>query len=89
MCLGSRDLERWVVWVASTFPQVDCHGALIESIFSVFFLDILQLLVNSQAKRKTLKKVRESFYLRAIGCFKDKGSLHLLVREEELLILGK
>jgi hypothetical protein len=40
-------------------------------------------------KRTTPKKVRESFHLRAIGYFKDKGALHLVEREEELLILGK
>jgi hypothetical protein len=40
-------------------------------------------------KRTTSKKIKESFHLRAIGCFKDKDVLHLVAREEELLILGE
>jgi hypothetical protein len=55
------DLERWVVWVASAFPQVDCHEALLNSILSIFLSDILWFLANFEAKRTTLKKVRESF----------------------------
>jgi hypothetical protein len=86
---SSGDVERWVVCLASTSPQVDYHGSLLNSIFTLFLSDILWLLANSQAKRTTPKKVRESFHLRAIGCFKDKGALHLIAREEELLILGK
>jgi hypothetical protein len=67
---NSSDLERRVVWVASVFSQVDCHRALLDSIFTVFFLDILWLLADSHAKRATPKKVRKSFHLRAIGCLK-------------------
>jgi hypothetical protein len=52
-----------VVCLASTSPQVDYHGSLLNSIFTLFLLDILWLLANSQAKRTTLKKVRESFHL--------------------------
>ena len=63
------DLERWVVWIASAFPEVDYHGALLNSIFLVLLPGILWLLADSQAKRTTSKKVREPFYLRAIGRF--------------------
>jgi hypothetical protein len=38
---SSGGLERRVVWVASAFSQVDCHRALLDSIFAVFLPDIL------------------------------------------------
>jgi hypothetical protein len=69
-----------VVWVASTFPEVYHHGALLYSILQVFLPNILWLLADSQAKRTTLKKVREPFYLRAIGRLKDERDLHLVVK---------
>jgi hypothetical protein len=86
---SSGDLERRVVWVASAFSQVDCHRALLDPILVVFLPHILWLLADSHAKRITPKKVRKSFHLRAIGCLKDKGALHLVAREEGSLILRK
>jgi hypothetical protein len=77
---SSGGLERRVVWVASVFSQVECHRALLDSIFTVFLPDILWLLADSQAKRTTPTKVRKSFHLRAIVCLKDKGALHLVAR---------
>jgi hypothetical protein len=72
------------------FPEVDHHGAFLNSILLVLLLDILRLLANSHVKRTTLKKIREPFYIRAIGRINDKCTLHLLVkRRRVLLILGK
>jgi hypothetical protein len=86
---SSGDLKGRVIWVASAFSRVDCHRAFLNPVLTVFLPDILWLLADPHAKRTTPKKVRESFHLRAIGCLKDKGSFHLVVREEGLLILGK
>lgn len=89
MASGS-DLEWWVVWIASAFPKVDHHGALLNSVFLVLLLGILRLLANSQAKRTTPQKVSESLYLRAIGRFKDERPFHLVVkRRRVLLIFGR
>jgi hypothetical protein len=57
------DLERRVVWVTSAFSQVDCHRALLNSVLTVFFPDILRLLVDPHAKRATPQEMRESFLL--------------------------
>jgi hypothetical protein len=86
---SSGDLKGRVIWVASTFSQVDCHRALLNPILAVFLPDILRLLMYPHAKRTTPKKVRESFHLRAIGCLKDKCAFHLVAREEGLLIPGE
>jgi hypothetical protein len=86
---SSGDLKARVVWVASAFSEVDCHRALLDSILVVFLPYILWLLADSHAKCTTSKKVKKPFHLRAIGCLKDKGALHLVAREEGLLILGK
>jgi hypothetical protein len=57
------NLERRVVWVTSAFSQVDCHRALLNSVFSVFFPDIYRLLADPHTKRATLQEMRESFLL--------------------------
>ena len=43
------DLEGRVVWVVSAFSQVDCHRALLYSIFAVFLPDIFGLLADPHA----------------------------------------
>jgi hypothetical protein len=86
---SSGDLKGRVIWVASAFSQVEHHKALLNPVLVVFLPDILRLLADPHAKRTTLKKVRKSFHLRAIGCLKDNGALHLVAREEGLLIPGK
>jgi hypothetical protein len=86
---SSGDLKGRVIWVASAFSQVDCHREFLNPVLVVFLPDILWLLADPHAKRTTLKKVMESFQLRAIGCLKDKGALHLVAREEGLLMPGK
>jgi hypothetical protein len=42
-----------VVWVASAFSHVDCHRALLYSIFAVFLLDIFGLLADPHAQSTT------------------------------------
>ena len=86
---SSGDLKGRVIRVALALSQVDCHRAFLNPVLVVFFPDILRLLADPHAKRTTPKKVKESFYLRAIGCLKDKGALHLVAREEGFLISGK
>lgn len=83
MAIGS-DFEGWVVWLALTFPKVDHLGSLLYPILLVFLPDILGLLAYSKAKRPTPNKVREPFYLRTIGCHKDKYAHHLVVKEERV-----
>jgi hypothetical protein len=75
--------------VVSAFPQVDCHRAFFNPVLTVFFADILRLLAGPHAKHAAPKKVRESFHLRAVGCPNNKETLHLVAREEELLISRK
>jgi hypothetical protein len=86
---SSGDLKGRVIWVVSAFSQVDCHRAFLNPVLAVFFPDILWLLADPHAKRVALKKVRESFHLRAVGCPNNKGAFHLIAREEGLLISGK
>jgi hypothetical protein len=86
---SSGDMKGRMIWVASTFSQVDCHRAFLNPVLAVFLPDIFQLLVDPHAERTTPKKVRESLHLRVIGCLKDKGAFHLVAREEGLLISGK
>jgi hypothetical protein len=86
---SSGDMKGRMIWVASTFSQVDCHRAFLNPVLAVFLPDIFRLLVDPHAERTTPKKVRESLHLRAIGCLKDKGTFHLVAREEGLLISGK
>jgi hypothetical protein len=82
-------LKGRVIGVASAFSQVDHHTAFLNPVLAVFLPDILRFLADPHAKRTTPKKVKESFYLRAIGCLKDKGAFHLVTRGEGLLIPGK
>jgi hypothetical protein len=86
---SGSDLEGRVIWVVSAFSQVDCHRAFLNSVLVVFLLDILRLLADPHAKRATLKKMRESFHLRAVGCPNHKGSFHLVAREEEFVNIGE
>ena len=85
---SSGDLKGRVIWVVSAFSQVDCHRAFFNPVLAVFLLDILRLLADPHAKRTTLKKVRESFHLRAVGCSNDKGAFHLVAREEGFVNIG-
>jgi hypothetical protein len=83
------DLEGRVIWVVLAFSQVDCHREFLNPVLAAFFPDVLRLLVDPHAKCATLKEVRASFHLRAVGCPNDKGAFHLVAREEELLISRK
>jgi hypothetical protein len=79
------DLEGRVIWVVSAFSQVDFYRAFFNPVLAVFFPDILWLLADPHAKHVTLKKVRESFHIRAVGCPNDKGALHLVARRRRVV----
>jgi hypothetical protein len=78
-----------VIWVVSTFSQVDCHTTFFNPVLAVFFPDILRLLADPHAKRATPKKVRESYHLRAVGCPNDKGAFHMVAKEERVVNIGE